>query len=44
VVAALGVVGPIEELYGIGGELRPWLAEQLVAAAREVSAALVASR
>ena len=41
VVGAIGVVGPVEELYGIGGELRPWLAEQLVAAAREVSAALV---
>jgi DNA-binding IclR family transcriptional regulator len=43
VVGAIGVVGPVEELYGIGGELRPWLAEQLVAAAREISAALVAS-
>src|SRR5690606_24514959 len=42
VVAALGVVGPVEDLYGLGGELRPWLAEQLVAAAREISAALVA--
>ena len=43
VVGAIGVVGPVEELYGIGGELRPWVAEQLVAAAREISAALVAS-
>ncbi|OLT05819.1 hypothetical protein BJF90_02460 [Pseudonocardia sp. CNS-004] len=43
VVGALAVVGPVEDLYGIGGELRPWLAEQLVAAAREISAALVAS-
>jgi hypothetical protein len=33
----------VEELYGIGGELRPSPAEQLVAAAREISAALVAS-
>lgn len=41
VVGALGVVGPVEELYGLGGVLRPWLAEQLVAAAREISAALV---
>src|SRR5688500_18155031 len=43
VVGALAVVGPVEDLHGIGGELRPWLAEQLVAAAREISAALVAS-
>ena len=41
VVGALGVVGPVEELYGVGGELRPWLGEQLVGAAREISAALV---
>ncbi len=41
VVGALGVVGPIEELYGLGGELRPVLAEQLVGAAREISADLV---
>lgn len=39
-VAALGVVGPVEELFGRGGELRPWLAEQLLGAAREVSASL----
>jgi DNA-binding IclR family transcriptional regulator len=43
-VGAIGVVGPVEELYGIGGELRPWLAEQLVGAGREISAALVGSR
>ena len=43
VVGAIGVVGPVEDLYGLGGELRPWLAEHLVAAAREISAALVAS-
>ena len=43
VVGAIGVLGPIEELYGFGGEMRPWLAEQLVAAAREISAALVVS-
>ncbi|OLT09757.1 hypothetical protein BJF78_05895 [Pseudonocardia sp. CNS-139] len=41
VVGALGVVGPIEELYGIGAVLRPHLAEHLVAAAREISADLV---
>ena len=43
VVAVLGVVGPVEELYGLGGELRPSLAEQLLGAAREISAALVVS-
>lgn len=43
VVGALGIVGPVEELYGLGGELRPAFAAQLVAAAREISAALVAS-
>jgi DNA-binding IclR family transcriptional regulator len=41
VVGALAVAGPVEELYGIGGELRPVLAEQLVNAAREISGALV---
>jgi DNA-binding IclR family transcriptional regulator len=41
VVAAIGVVGPVEELFGLGGELRPWLLEQMVGAAREISAALV---
>jgi DNA-binding IclR family transcriptional regulator len=44
VVGAIGVVGPVEELYGIGGELRPWLAERLVGAAREISGALVVGR
>jgi DNA-binding IclR family transcriptional regulator len=41
VAGAIGVVGPVEELYGIGGQLRPVVAEQLVAAAREISAQLV---
>jgi DNA-binding IclR family transcriptional regulator len=41
VVAALGVEGPVEELFGLGGELRPLLAEQLLGAAREVSTALL---
>jgi DNA-binding IclR family transcriptional regulator len=40
VVGALGVHGPVEELFGVGGELRRPIAEQLVADAREVSAAL----
>ena len=41
VAGALGVVGPVEELYGVGGERRAPLAAQLVAAAREISASLV---
>lgn len=41
VVGALSVVGPVEELFGTGGELRPRLAEQLLGATREVSASLV---
>jgi DNA-binding IclR family transcriptional regulator len=41
VVGALGVVGPVEELFGLGGELRPALVEQLLGATREISAALV---
>ena len=41
VAGAIGVVGPVEELYGLGGELRPVVAEYLVAAAREISASLV---
>ena len=41
VVGALGVVGPVEELFGVGGELRRPIAEQLVAAAREISGALL---
>jgi DNA-binding IclR family transcriptional regulator len=43
VVGGVAIVGPIEELYGLGGELRPPLAEQLVGAAREISADLVVS-
>lgn len=41
VVGALGVVGPVEELFGVGGELRPKLAELLLNATREVSVALL---
>ena len=41
VVGALGVLGPVEELFGVGGELRRPIADQLVADAREVSAALL---
>ncbi|MFC4951116.1 IclR family transcriptional regulator [Pseudonocardia sp. GCM10023141] len=40
VVGALGLVGPVEELFGLGGDLRPRLAEHLLGAAREVSTAL----
>ena len=40
VAGALGVAGPVEELFGVGGELRPRTAEQLLAAAREISASL----
>jgi DNA-binding IclR family transcriptional regulator len=40
VVGALGVEGPVEELFAPGGELRPRLLEQLSAATREVSDAL----
>ncbi|WP_300017668.1 IclR family transcriptional regulator [Pseudonocardia sp.] len=43
VAGAIGVVGPVEELYGIGGLLRPVLAEQLLAAAREISAQLMST-
>lgn len=39
-VGALGVVGPVEEVFGLGGVLRPALAEQLLGATREISAAL----
>jgi DNA-binding IclR family transcriptional regulator len=42
VAGAVGIVGPVEELYGIGGNLRPVLAAHLVAAAREISASLLA--
>lgn len=41
VAGGIAVVGPLEELYGIGGELRPVLVTHLVAAAREISAQLV---
>lgn len=41
VVGALGVVGPAEELFALGGVPRPALVEQLLAAAREVSAQLL---
>ncbi|GAA1316717.1 IclR family transcriptional regulator [Pseudonocardia xinjiangensis] len=44
VVAAIAVVGPVEELFGLGGELRPWMLEQMVGAAREISAALMEGR
>jgi DNA-binding IclR family transcriptional regulator len=40
VVAALGVVGPVEDLFGVGGELRPRTAEQLAGAAHEISRSL----
>jgi len=42
VAGALAVVGRVEELLGVGGELRPWVAEPLVAAGREISTELVA--
>ena len=41
VVGALGLAGPVEELFGVGGELRPTLAEQLLGASREISVALL---
>lgn len=40
VVAALGVFGPAEELFGVGGELRRPVADRLLSDAREMSAAL----
>ena len=40
VVAALAVVGPVEDLFGVGGELRPRTADRLTAAAREISQSL----
>lgn len=42
VAGALAVVGPVEELFGVGGELRPWVAEPLVAAGREIGTELLA--
>jgi len=41
VVGALGVTGPVDELFGVGGKLRRPHAEQLVLASREVSGALL---
>lgn len=41
VVGALGVAGPVEELYGLGGTLRPGLAEELLGAAHAVGQSLV---
>lgn len=42
VVGALGVTGPVEELFTASGALRSRIAEDLLGAAREVSAALPA--
>jgi DNA-binding IclR family transcriptional regulator len=41
VVGALGVIGPVEELFGVGGELRRRYAKPLVGMAREISASLL---
>jgi DNA-binding IclR family transcriptional regulator len=41
VVGALAVAGPVEELYGVGGELRRATADRLATAGREISASLV---
>jgi DNA-binding IclR family transcriptional regulator len=41
VVGALGVSGPVEELYGIGGDLRRRVAAELLSATREISTSLV---
>ena len=40
VVGALGLEGPVDELFGGNGDLKPRLADQLAAATREISAAL----
>ncbi|MHA6793106.1 IclR family transcriptional regulator [Pseudonocardia bannensis] len=42
-VGALGVAGPIEQLFGSGGEPRPRFLAELFGAAREISAALGAT-
>nr|WP_275404285.1 IclR family transcriptional regulator C-terminal domain-containing protein [Pseudonocardia acidicola] len=39
-VGALGIGGPVEQLFGSGGEPRPRLVAELVAAAREISVTL----
>jgi DNA-binding IclR family transcriptional regulator len=44
VVGALGLEGPVEELFGAGGMPSSRLVEQLANAAREISAGLVVSR
>jgi DNA-binding IclR family transcriptional regulator len=44
VLGALGVEGPVEELFGGSGTPAPRLVEQLAAAAREISAGLVVPR
>jgi hypothetical protein len=44
VVGALAVVGEVEGLFGVGGELRKGTAEQLLAAAREISQTLVVAQ
>ena len=41
VVGALGVVGPVEELFGVGGELRRAAGRAAGGRGREVSAALL---
>jgi DNA-binding IclR family transcriptional regulator len=41
VVGALGVAGAVEELFGVGGDLRPRTLDQLLGASREISGSLV---
>ena len=41
VLGAIGMAGRVEELFGVGGELRPKLAGQLMNASREISVALL---